>query len=716
MDSPLLPDNTARVFAWLFPACLLTLGLWLAPLGMLGPDFERMPGEACDSGFSNLVLEHGFRWLSGLEHTYLDAPFLYPFKKAVTLSDNFLSTLPIYALFRWAGADREGAYQLWFLSLFVLNFVCAGWALARLRHPPAAAALGAYLFAFLAPVLEEATHPALLHLFPIPLAVCGFILWAESGSRRAFAGMCAAVAAQFYGAFYLGSFLALALFLFFISWLVTHRGIARIGADDENTGKNLLFAACCLAGLALVLLPLVLPYMETAQAHGLKRFWTDVSPQLPTLPDLFRASPGNFVWGWTSDPAEIRSFNNVMHLGIVPWLGVAVCLAAMIRRRCDKRVAAALLTVLLLAALTLRVGDFSLFKYIQWLPAFQSMRALTRVVLVESFLVILAFLWAAKFVLAGIRPDRLRRAAFGCLCLLAVLDQYNTQTSHYGYDKAGRLREIALIRQSIQSSLHQADTPAPAARSGLPVVYLPAQEDAGGNCRTTVAAMLAAQDLERPIVNAYSSWFPRGFGFYWSSDCVELRRWMLRTQAASDVPLFDGLALAGPGAPAAAFGIAAGEAANGNGSRQPVERCLPVPADREAARSELLTVFAESGSKDALVGAFDATGFSEQGDNELWMGRQAALTLRAGESLTLEGVSFVPLAVRISVDGKSSGKMSFSGLPTRMTLAPSKTTRYVFVADKAFTSYGGAFSPAFPEVSVIFTSVRFQPAPPSSKE
>jgi len=680
------------VWRWLVPACFLALGLWLAPLTILGPGFERMPGEACDSGFSSVVLEHGFRWLAGQEASYLDAPFLYPFKRAITLSDNFLSTLPVYSFFRLAGADREGAYQLWFLSLFVLNFLCARWALARLGHSPGLAALGAYLFAFLSPVLEEVTHPALLHLFPIPLAVCGFILWAETGSMRAFAGMCAAVVLQFYGAFYLGSFLALALFLLGVSWLATHKGIAGFArADSSAKCSSLLGMGFWLAGSALVLLPLVLPYLETSQANGLKRFWTDVAPQLPTLDDLFRASPGNLLWGWTSDPSQVRSFNNVMHLGLLPWLGMAVCFAALIRKRLDRRIAAVLLTVLLLGALTLRVGDFSLFKYIQLLPAFQSMRALTRVVLIESFLVILALLWAAKYMLDRMRTDRLRHAAFGCLCLLAVLDQRNTLMAHYGYDKSARQKEVALVRGEMQAAIVSTG------QEGA-LAYLPAASDALGNCRVTVAAMLAAQDLHRPVVNAYSSWFPRGYSFYWDSGCFDLRRWMLFTQSASDAPLFTGLVLAGPGSAEASL---------------PGSVCLPVPANRKAARFELLENFATSGAKEALAWALDASGFSQQGDNELWMGRTGELTLHAGESLTLEGVSFVPLEVRISVDGKSSGKMSFSGTPTRMTLAPSKTTRYEFAADKSFTSYGGAFSPAFPEVSVIFTTVRFQPAQPS---
>jgi hypothetical protein len=660
---------------YLLPALFLALGLWLAPLTILGTSFTRMPGEPCDAGFSNYVLEHGYRFLRGLEPSFFSAPFLYPFKDSIALSDNFLSTLPVYSAFRLAGLNREGAYQLWFLSLFVLNFVCAWYAFTRLRFAPVAAALGAYLFAFMAPVLEETTHPALLHLFAIPLAVCGFTLWAESGSARAFAGMCLAVVLQFYGAFYLGTFLVLALALYGLAWLCLNRGIG-----GEWTEARTFSLMGCLAGAAALLWPLASPYLEVADANRLQRFWTEVAPQLPTPADLFRASTGNLLWGWTSKAGEIAPFNNAMHVGLLPWLCLAGFLFLLLTRRADKRTMAALAAWALLAALTLNIGGASLFRFLQGLPVFQAMRALTRVVLVESFFVVLPCLAVMTALARAVKTPWMRNIVLALFCLVAMLDQYDTLLDHYGYEKDGRSKEIANIREDILRDAPKASA----------VAYLPSASEASMDCRVTVAAMLASQDLGVALVNGYTSWFPRGYGFFRYSDCAELEAWMLRTQSRSDTPLFTGLGLAGPGA---------------------AQGCAPAPSGRDDARTALLRRVTATGAKEDLIWALSMKGFSVLGKDELWMGRRAQFSLRSGESLVLEGVSLAPLDVRMYVDGKDAGKLSFWGLPNRVTLfAPGRDVRYTLVADKAFTAPLGNYLPEFPEVSVIFTKVGFRAA------
>lgn len=661
----------------LVPAVFLAIGLWLVPLTILGPEFKRMPGEPCDTGFSNYVLEHGFKWISGKDPSYFSAPFLYPAKDSITFSDNFLATLPGYSAFRLAGFDRERAYQAWFVSLFILNFSCAFWALRRLGHASVLAPLGAYLFAFMAPVIEEVTHPALLHLFPIPLAVCGFILWARSGSIKAFAGMCAALVLQFYGAFYLGAFLTVALVLFGLAWLAVNR---RIGGDwTEVPGFEL---AACVAVSVAALWPLAMPYMATSQANGLTRFWSEISGQLPTVADMFRANPGNLLWGWTSDPAGILSFNNTMHIGILPWVGVATLLVLLLRGRANALLVSTLLVPVLLTVLTVNIAGFSLFKYVQWLPVFQSMRALTRIVLVEHFFLILILLGVAQITLEAIRAPWARRFFLAGLSLLAILDQHNTLLAHYGYDLAGRAREVAATRQEILRD-------APNAKA---VAYLPGPEQASSDCMTTVAAMLASQDVGVPVVNGYTSWFPKGFVFFTSTDCPTLSLWLLRNQALTDDPVSEGVGLAGPGA------------RNG---------CAPRSWTRQAARADLLARFAAGGVKEDLVWALAMSGFSALGDNELWLGRSGELTLKAGESLTLEGVSIFPVEVRVYADGKDAGKLSFWGLPNRLTLgAPGKDVRYRFVANKVVVNATDGLLPDFPGVSVIFNRTAFQAARP----
>jgi hypothetical protein len=545
-----------------------------------------------------------------------------------------------------------------------------------LGHAPVIASLGAYLFAFMAPVIEEVTHPALLHLFPIPLAVCGFILWAQSGSIKAFAGLCAALVLQFYGAFYLGAFLTVALGLFGLAWLLVYR---RMGGDWSDGAA--FKVAVCVAMSVAALWALAEPYMATSQANGLTRFWSEIAEQLPTLADMFRANPGNLLWGWTSDRAGILSFNNAMHVGILPWAGVAVLLFLLFQRRTDVRLLATVLLVpALLTMLIVNIGGFSLFKFVQWLPVFQSMRALTRVVLVEHFFLILVLLGVAKIALDLVQSAWARHVLLAGLCVLAVLDQHNTLLRHYGYDLAERTRNIALVKGELQRD----------ASNARAMAYLPAPGQSSSECGLAVAAMLASQELGLPVVNGYTSWFPRSYAFYGHTDCATLSLWLLRNQALTDDPVSYGVGCAGPGARPG---------------------CVPRSWTRQEARTELLARYVAAGDKEDLLWALSTKGFSSGGNNELWLGRRGELTLKAGESLTLEGVSIFPLEVRVYADGKDSGKLPFWGLPTRLTLGvPGKDVRYSFVADKVVVNATDGVLPQFPAVSVIFTKATFQPA------
>ena len=492
--------------------------------------------------------------------------------------------------------------------------------------------------------------------------------------------MCAALVLQFYGAFYLGAFLTVALGLFGLAWLLVNR---RMGGDwSERPGFKL---AACLAAAVAALWPLAMPYMATAQANGLTRFWNEISSQLPTFADMFRANPGNLLWGWTSDPAGLLSFNNAMHVGVLPWVGVVIFLVLLVRGRTDVRLLASVLLVpVLLTALTVNIGGFSLFEFVQWLPVFQSMRALTRVVLVEHFFLILVPARSSRDH-SGKDPRALGTASLSGRTLRGGHPghQHNTLLAHYGFDLAGRAREVAAVKKEFQQD----------ASNARAVAYLPGPEGAVSDCRGTVAAMLASQELDLPVVNGYTSWFPKGYVFFRSTDCPTLHLWLLRNQALTDAPVSEGVGLAGPGAHAG---------------------CIPRSWSRLAARTELLARYAAGGDKEDLVWALAMNGFSALGDNELWMGRRGELTLVAGESLTLEGVSIFPVEVRVYADGKDAGKLSFWGLPNRVTLgAPGKDVRYSFVADKVVVNPTDGLMPQFPGVSVIFTKTSFQPAQPA---
>src|ERR1700738_2659025 len=84
--------------------------------------FDAIPGDIGDTRFNMCVLEHGFRWIKGIDQSFWSAHFFYPANNVIAYSDNHLGTVLFYTFFRFLGCDRETAYQGWAFVIFSLNY------------------------------------------------------------------------------------------------------------------------------------------------------------------------------------------------------------------------------------------------------------------------------------------------------------------------------------------------------------------------------------------------------------------------------------------------------------------------------------------------------------------------------------------------------------------------------------------------------------------
>src|SRR5260370_34258550 len=66
---------------------------------------DQIPGGFDDARFNMYVLEHGYRWLTGLDKSFCPAPFFYPPRNVITYSDNHLGSFLCYSMFRTLVAD-----------------------------------------------------------------------------------------------------------------------------------------------------------------------------------------------------------------------------------------------------------------------------------------------------------------------------------------------------------------------------------------------------------------------------------------------------------------------------------------------------------------------------------------------------------------------------------------------------------------------------------
>lgn len=142
---------------WCGPALALVVGvvgLLMIHHPTILSGLRRMQADRGDTRLIHYLLEHNYRWYLGVpgHERFWDPPFFYPARNVAAYSDTMLGIAPLYAAYRAAGFAPDTAFQLWTVTLSVLNYVVMLHFLkTRTGLSWAAASLGAFLFAFGAP-------------------------------------------------------------------------------------------------------------------------------------------------------------------------------------------------------------------------------------------------------------------------------------------------------------------------------------------------------------------------------------------------------------------------------------------------------------------------------------------------------------------------------------------------------------------------------------
>jgi hypothetical protein len=513
------------------PVVLFLLGLIFVVIRPIGFKLVLIPGDLGDVRFNNYILEHFYRWLIGLDASFWDAPIFYPYPLTTAFSDNLLGSALLYAGLRWSGLDRETAYQGWYILGFCLNFAAAVFVLSRLKLSSLAAGAGAFYFTFGLPILAQENHPQLLYRFGIPLAC--FFLWrmVQKPNLYWLVALLGAVTMQFFLGIYEGFFLGLLLFFMVILMPVCLPGLSLrdrvwfwpgwFRAAWSATRRARIITILALPGLCAGLVWLFWPYFQVTKIYGFTRTWQEIASMLPRW-QSYAIADGAKLWQQVSETFLGVPVRNEHQL--FPGILAVVCLLlTLVAVWCWKNensgwVLVHLGALICLVALTLSVDDFSLYQWIWQLPGINSIRSITRIILV--------LMWPlAVCITFGI--DLLVRAkvrfapALVALAVILVLFQVaeSTQYNHLTFSKAGAQARIRSLRQQIS-----ADVPAD------PVVFVSTRPDEP-TWAVEVDAMLLGQDLGWPVFNGYSGNIPANYEN--SETCVRLPQRILTYQKFS---------------------------------------------------------------------------------------------------------------------------------------------------------------------------------------
>jgi hypothetical protein len=482
----------------LLPIVFLMLGMGFVVLPQTH-FASAIPGDLGDARFNGIILEHVYRWFSGLEESLWSPRFFYPYTGALSFSDAHFGTVAIYALQRWLGLDPDTAYIGWYLAGFILNYAACYYVARQLGLRPLASAMAAFVFSFAMPVVAQSGHAQLGYRFAVPLAM--FALHRVlSGSLADLANLAIWATVQFYCSIYIGYFLLLLMFAYAIAFIggriFLDRRPFQAAFDLAARGRDFLWRPALIVAVCLIATgALFAPYAYYSSQYGFGRGAAEIQAMLPRLASYLLAD-GSSWWQTLSSKLDGVPVRHEQQL----FVGIfAILLATMGALNGASRFARiCTLSIAILVLLTLSWRGISLYMFVQQLPMASAVRAVSRIILVILFPIAL---------LVGLGIDRLvsikkRRALFASFAAFLV---------------AGVIAESATIRQAsvplaewrAYEIERMAHLPGEVPRDAI--LFVPSAPDVA-RYMTELDGMAIAQRLGVSTINGYSGNAPVGFG------------------------------------------------------------------------------------------------------------------------------------------------------------------------------------------------------------
>jgi len=349
-----------------------------------------------------------------------DANVLYPVPHALTLTDHRLLPSIAVAPVVWATGNPVLAANVSVL-VGTLLAAMAGRHLARgLGNDAVGAWAAGALYAFNTYQVNEAPRLNVIFHGFIPLALGELIVFLKTGQRRRAAAVAGLMLLQGLSSNY---------HLLYGSLLLALVAAAALVARPRIVAPRLGVLAAAGLAAALLLTPLLWPYVQSARAHGLSR-------ELPEGIDAqhyLSTAPTNLIYGPMG--AEVRRQQHGPHFVGLISIGLAVlAVGAWLRRRAPADpadawlparvwVPAAAALALLLAALSLgrdvvafghRLGPGPYRLLYDWVPGF-------RLVRIPERLGLLAMLFVALLVARGLSLVRAARLPLVATLLAAAV-------------------------------------------------------------------------------------------------------------------------------------------------------------------------------------------------------------------------------------------------------------------------------------------------------
>jgi hypothetical protein len=477
---------------------ILGQGSYIPP-AHAGHWFGFTQSDLGDTRFTQLLLEHAWRWLIGdpMHHDYWSPPYFYPTTGHIVWNENMLGAAPLYFPYRVIGMDTDNAWMAWIIVTGALNFVATYFLLRRaFGFNVWASSVGAVMFAFSASRTNQTMHWQLFpHYFTAWAAHASYRLanasqLTERGRICWIAALAASTVGQLWASIYLGWFL---VFVFVVG---VSLGLCWTKTRTELWGlvKSNPWTLAITAGLSLAALyPLGWRYLATAGQFGGRPF-EEVLTMLPMPHVWLHMGKDSWFYGWL---ARWPQFSRIpmeheqrIGFGLV---ATALTVGGTWRFRKDQRlVFVGVLLLILIATTTLYTPDgLSPWRIVhRFFPGAQAIRAVARAALV--YMLGVAIISAA--VLNALSQSQKLKWLVVPLGLVLFFEQgFETPA----YTNADNRRDIAQVVKAIEP--------------GCEAFVMSPVSGYGPYWKYQLDAMWGAMEAHVPTLNGYGGQNPEGW-------------------------------------------------------------------------------------------------------------------------------------------------------------------------------------------------------------
>lgn len=506
----------------------LLSGLGFITFKVTGFSLAYFPGDFIDARFNNYILEHAFQFLTFQIKDFWNAPFMFPEKDVVTYSDNLLGTAPFYAIFRVFGYDRETSFQLWFILITVLNYTAAYVLLNYLFKNKLASVIGAMIFAFSLSLQCQMGHAQTYTRFPMVLAILASLVFSKNFEVKWFFVAIFLLVYQLYCGIYLGFLLMFPIGVFMLTLFITKRQFFIRKVKEK---KWLLWMIVVLVVNAVLLLPLILPYLERAKLIGFYSYQFVVN-SIPTPMSYFFSWRGSLFWDMINETCiKYPAFwDHMLFSGGIATIGIIFFVFLLpftfLKQRFNKQNPEQLnyfllwITCITTFIFFLRIEQFSVYRLLFTMPGYGSMRALQRVINFELIFFSIGVAYLIHMI--KFKKPVMHVIIFILLVVLVISDNYVKDGFIHQRRKDESQKRISDLVLKIK------DLPKQSILSFEPDTFTSNPTD------YHLDAMLASQSISIKTLNGYSATSPGGYGDYWAKPNAQSRRiWLDRKQADS---------------------------------------------------------------------------------------------------------------------------------------------------------------------------------------